>query len=203
MLFKRIPLSPHPTNLNSFTAEAKKVPKESSLKREVQAVKSILSGATSSDSKNQKKRNILEVFKKPSTSLSSPTSSRHRHLEKKPEHPLREKQRQHVVDKFEMECLGELKQMKIHDQAKRELVKLIQHMDTVIKKKYHTNNITEISDNVQSSYVKFVDFINLPDSQFSNLSSEMLEQVTDFFEKVVMTKNHKYVLRMFTSYKFN
>lgn len=171
--------------------------KESPLKREVQAVKSILSGATSSDSKNQKKRNILEVFKKPSTS-SSPTSSRHRQPDRKVEHP-QEKQRHHVVDKFEMECLGELKQMKIHDQAKRELVKLIQHMDTVIKKKYHTNNITEISDNVQSSYGKFVDFINLPDSQFSNLSSEMLEQITDFFEKVVMTKNHKYEFQQLCS----
>lgn len=82
-------------------------------------------------------------------------------------------------------------QMKIPDNAKRELVKLIQHMDTVIKKKYHSHNIAEISDSVQSSYVKFVDFINLPDSQFANLSSEMLELITDFFEKVVMTKNHK------------
>lgn len=81
--------------------------------------------------------------------------------------------------------------MKIPDPAKRELIKLIQHMDTVIKKKYHTNNATEISDSVQSSYVKFVDFISSPDSQLSNLSAEIFEQITDFFEKVVMTKNHK------------
>lgn len=87
-------------------AEARKPAKESPLKREVQAVKSILQGATSSDSKNQKKRNILEVFKKPSSS-SSPSSSRHKHLEKKPEHAPAK--RHHVVDKFEMECLGELK----------------------------------------------------------------------------------------------
>lgn len=71
----------------------------------MQAVKSILSGAKSSDTGNQKKRNILEVFKKPSSS----SPSRHKQSEKKPEH-VPEK-RHHVVDKFEMECFGELKVM--------------------------------------------------------------------------------------------
>lgn len=64
-------------------------------------------------------------------------------------------------------------------------------MDSIIKKKYLTNNIDEISDSVQNSYVKFVDFINSADSKFSSVSFEMIEQISDFFEKVVMTKNHK------------
>lgn len=66
-------------------------------------------------------------------------------------------------------------------------------LETVIKKKYSNNNIVELSESVQSSYVKFAEFINSTDSQFANVSSELIEQIIDFFEKVVMTRNHKYV----------
>lgn len=64
-------------------------------------------------------------------------------------------------------------------------------LDNVIKKKYSTSNIVEISDSVQNSYIKFADFINSTDSQFANVPSELIEQISDFFEKVVMTKNHR------------
>lgn len=81
--------------------------------------------------------------------------------------------------------------MKIPDSVKRELVRLTYLLDTVINKKYRTANITEISESVQSGYGKFVDLINSPDSVFANLTAEDLELITDFFEKVIMTKNHK------------
>lgn len=80
--------------------------------------------------------------------------------------------------------------MKIPDNAKKELMRLIQMLDTVIKKKYLTHNIMEISESVQSSYGKFLDFISSVNSEFSNVSPELSEQITDFFEKVVMTRNH-------------
>lgn len=80
--------------------------------------------------------------------------------------------------------------MKIPDSAKKELMCLIQMLDTIIKKKYLTHNIVEISESVQNSYGKFVDFISSVDSEFSNVSSELSEQIADFFEKVVMTRNH-------------
>lgn len=80
--------------------------------------------------------------------------------------------------------------MKIPDGAKKELMCLIQMLDTVIKKKYMTHNIAEITENVQSSYGKFVDFISSVDSEFSSVSPESSEQIADFFEKVVMTRNH-------------
>lgn len=80
--------------------------------------------------------------------------------------------------------------MKIPDSAKKELMCLIQMLDTIIKKKYLTHNIVEISESVQSSYGKFVDFISSVDSEFANVSSELSEQISDFFEKVVMTRNH-------------
>lgn len=205
-----------------------KKPKESPLKREVQAVKSILQGATGSggrgsdhastssidskqssksDRKLQKKRNLLEVFKKQTSQ--TPTKD----TDKTTKRILH-----HVVDKFELECLDALKvdrlicfftvwhldesnlrcfffffhfqHMKIPDNAKKELMCLIQMLDTIIKKKYLTHNIVEVSESVQNSYGKFIDFINSVDSEFTNVSSELNEQITDFFEKVVMTKNH-------------
>lgn len=67
-------------------------------------------------------------------------------------------------------------------------------LESVIKKKYASNNVVELSESVQSSYVKFAEFINSAESQFANVSSELIEQISDFFEKVVMTRNHKYVL---------
>lgn len=97
-----------------------KKPKESPLKREVQAVKSILQGATSSigrssdhastsstdskqssrsDRKQQKKRNLLEVFKK--TSSQTPSKESDKASSKRSHH--------HVVDKFELEFLDVLK----------------------------------------------------------------------------------------------
>lgn len=94
-----------------YLAATKKV-KESPLKREVQAVKSILQGGSStnnasrdrsqiaSDSKNtkdekkqNKKRNLLEVFKKPSSTKDAEKIVK----------------RAHVPDKFELECLDVLK----------------------------------------------------------------------------------------------
>lgn len=97
-----------------------KKPKESPLKREVQAVKSILQGATSAvgrssdhastssgdgkqssrgDRKHQKKRNILEVFKKHTSQ--TPSKDTDKSSTKRGHH--------HVVDKFELECLDVLK----------------------------------------------------------------------------------------------
>lgn len=66
-------------------------------------------------------------------------------------------------------------------------------LENVIKKKYLNSNIADLSESVQNSYVKFGEFINSADSQFVNVSSELHEQIIDFFEKVVMTRNHKYV----------
>ncbi|XP_055317993.1 rab5 GDP/GTP exchange factor isoform X2 [Sitodiplosis mosellana] len=179
----------------------KKCVKESPLKREVQAVKSILQGGSSSmrsdhqtihesqhskdahrhakdDKAKLKKRNLLEVFKKPSNA-------------KEIGKPAKQRTSPHVIDKFELECIEILKHLKIPDNAKKELTYLIQMLENVIKKKYLNSNIAELSDSVQNSYGKFADFINSPESQFAHVSPELIEQIIDFFEKVVMTRNHK------------
>lgn len=96
--------------------EKTKTARESPLKREVQAVKSILQGGSSSvrdhsdaqhskemrhakhDDKQtkQKKRNLLEVFKKPSNA-------------KDIGKPIKQRPVPHIVDKFELECIEVLK----------------------------------------------------------------------------------------------
>lgn len=87
--------------------------------------------------------------------------------------------------------LHTLQQLKIPDKSKKELKYFIQMLDSVIRKKYGTYNVTEISESVQNSYVKLLDFMNTEDSSFVTISPEMQELVIDFFEKIVMTKNHK------------
>lgn len=66
-------------------------------------------------------------------------------------------------------------------------------LENVIKRKYLNSNIDELSESVQNSYAKFAVFINSADSQFAHVSPELIEQIIDFFEKVVMTRNHKWV----------
>lgn len=65
-------------------------------------------------------------------------------------------------------------------------------LDSVVRKKYATENVNEISDCVQNSYVRLSDLMAKEDSHFASVSPECHELVVDFFEKVVMTQNHKY-----------
>lgn len=106
--------------LCTFASVERKGAKESPLKREVQAVKSILQGGSSSmrdhsqlhqeqlqhskdkthrhtrdDKAKLKKRNIFEVFKKPTNAVDMDKSVKQRN----------------VIDKFELECIEILKVM--------------------------------------------------------------------------------------------
>lgn len=82
-------------------------------------------------------------------------------------------------------------QLKIPETAKKDLKRLIQQLDNIIRKKYVSYNIDEISETVQTSYLQFADLMNSEEMHFVNIEPETKEQVTDFFEKCVMTKNHK------------
>lgn len=62
-------------------------------------------------------------------------------------------------------------------------------LDSVLRKKHATLNIDEISECVQSSYIELMEFMDSDHSSFVDVSPEMKEQIVDFFEKVVMTKN--------------
>lgn len=64
-------------------------------------------------------------------------------------------------------------------------------LENLIKKKSLNNNITELSECVQNGYGCFADLVNSPDSKFANVSTELIEQIIDLFERVVMTRNHE------------
>uniref|UniRef100_A0A6B2EM61 Putative vacuolar assembly/sorting protein vps9 n=1 Tax=Phlebotomus kandelakii TaxID=1109342 RepID=A0A6B2EM61_9DIPT len=123
-----------------------------------------------------KKRNILEVFKK------SPNAKE------------TEKQRYAKVlqlDKAELEYAEALKQLKLADDTKKELKYLIQMFDQLIHKKYTSYNVEKISDSVQTSYIKMSDYMSVEGSAFETTTPEQKEEILDFFEKCVMTRNHK------------
>uniref|UniRef100_A0A1L8DVM8 Putative vacuolar assembly/sorting protein vps9 n=1 Tax=Nyssomyia neivai TaxID=330878 RepID=A0A1L8DVM8_9DIPT len=123
-----------------------------------------------------KKRNILEVFKK-----SPNTKETH------------EKPRQYtkVLDKAELEYAEALKQLKLADETKKELKYLIQMFDQLIHKKYTSYNVDKISDSAQNSYIKMSDYMIAEGSAFEGTTPEQREEILDFFEKCVMTRNHK------------
>lgn len=54
----------------------------------------------------------------------------------------------------------------------------------------NTKNIDELSELVQNAYTKFSDIVH-NDASFQIATNEDREVTIDFFEKVVMTKNHK------------
>ncbi|GAB0090453.1 rab5 GDP/GTP exchange factor [Sergentomyia squamirostris] len=127
-----------------------------------------------------KKRNLLEVFKKSPNSREN-VADKQRHLHT----------RVYPLDKAELEYAEALKNLKLADETKKELKYLIQMFDQLILKKYPGYNVDKISDSVQNSYIKMSEYMNTEGSAFENTTAEQKEEILDFFEKCVMTKNHK------------
>lgn len=139
--------------------------------------------------KEPKKKNFLEVFKKSPLNKSDSMKAHDKSSQSSQQH--NQQHRNHVLDKSEIEYLEALKQLKIPDPAKKDLKRLIQQLDNIIRKKYASYNIDEISETVQNSYIQFADLINSEQLNFKGIEPEIRDQVMDFFEKCVMTKNHK------------
>lgn len=89
-----------------------------------------------------------------------------------------------------MEYLEGLKALKIAENAKKEIKYFFQMLEDIIKKKYSSYNVEEISENVQNGYQKFSEYLDTT-SNFADLSPELKEQIIDFFEKSIMTKYYK------------
>ncbi|KFB50752.1 AGAP005551-PA-like protein [Anopheles sinensis] len=126
----------------------------------------------------KKKLNIIELIKK---STPGRDSDKSRHHSRQP------------IEKLEQEYVDALKALKVEDAAKQELKYFIHMLDTQIRKKYATATIDEVSELVQNGYTKFRDFMQTENSKFAASSDELREQVLDFFERCIMTKNHKYL----------
>ncbi|ETN68118.1 Rab5 GDP/GTP exchange factor [Anopheles darlingi] len=136
-----------------------------------------LSSAGDRDEK-KKKLNLMELIKKSTPNRDS------------------EKSRQHsrqTFDKLEQEYVDALKALKVDEPAKQELKYFINMLDQEIRKKHTSSNIDEVSELVQNGYTKFREYMHRENSKFANASDEMREQVLDFFERCIMTKNHKYL----------
>jgi len=98
-----------------------------------------------------------------------------------------------VPDPTEDQFLLQLRQLRIPDDGKRKLKLEIQRLDTEIRKYMNGNggkNINELSDLVQNAYTKVSDTVH-NDPSFEIATNEDRDSAIDFFEKVVMTQNHK------------
>ncbi|XP_043647023.1 rab5 GDP/GTP exchange factor [Drosophila teissieri] len=104
-------------------------------------------------------------------------------------------QRGHVPDPTEGQFLLQLRQLRIPDDGKRKLKLEIQRLDSDIRKYMNGNggkNINELSDLVQNAYTKVSDIVH-NDPSFEIATNEDRDSAIDFFEKVVMTQNHKFL----------
>ncbi|XP_016993253.3 rab5 GDP/GTP exchange factor [Drosophila takahashii] len=104
-------------------------------------------------------------------------------------------QRGHVPDPTEGQFLLQLRQLRIPDDGKRKLKLEIQRLDSEIRKYMNGSggkNINELSDLVQNAYTKVSDIVH-NDPSFEIATNEDRDSAIDFFEKVVMTQNHKFL----------
>ncbi|XP_035785843.1 rab5 GDP/GTP exchange factor-like [Anopheles albimanus] len=137
-----------------------------------------LSSSSGDRDEKKKKLNLMELIKKSTPNRDSEKSRHHS---------------RQTFDKLEQEYVDALKALKVDEAAKQELKYFIHMLDQQIRKKHASSNIDEVSELVQNGYTKFRDYMHMENSKFANASEEMREQVLDFFERCIMTKNHKYL----------
>ncbi|KAH8339600.1 hypothetical protein KR067_001011 [Drosophila pandora] len=104
-------------------------------------------------------------------------------------------QRGYVPDPTENQFLLQLRQLRIPDDGKRKLKLEIQRLDGDIRKYMNghgSKNIDELSDAVQNAYTKVSDIVH-NDPSFEIATNDDRDSAIDFFEKVVMTQNHKFL----------
>ncbi|EDW76984.2 uncharacterized protein Dwil_GK21172 [Drosophila willistoni] len=104
-------------------------------------------------------------------------------------------QRGYVPDPTESQFILQFRQLRIPDDGKRKLKSDIQRLDSEIRKymnNYSSKNVDELSDLVQNTYTKVADIVH-NDPRFEIATNEDRDSAIDFFEKVVMTQNHKYL----------
>lgn len=68
---------------------------------------------------------------------------------------------------------------------------MIKRKDLEISKKFPQEQMVELIECVQNGYAELTDLMNNEQSTFAEVPTDMREAVMDFFEKVLMTKNHK------------
>lgn len=96
-----------------------------------------------------------------------------------------------MPDRTEMEFITGLKKLLISDDAKKKLKSDIQRLDATIRD-YLANHrsIDDLSECVQNAYTRLSEVLGR-DPRFQTASPEAREECMNFFEKVVMTRNHR------------
>ena len=99
----------------------------------------------------------------------------------------------YVPDATETQFILQLRQLRIPDDGKRKLNVEMQRLDNAIRSYMNSGapkNIDELSEIVQNAYTKFAELVH-SDSRFQIATNEDRESAIDYFEKVVMSQNHK------------
>jgi len=163
------------------------------VRKRPEALPSRLDGAADdAATKSNKKRNLLEVFRKsPSTSSTSsltlpPDSPR------SPRHQADASKSPRRMERHEIEFIEGLRAIRIVESAKNEIKLFFRVVEENIRKKYSTLNIDEISECIQNDYAKFAEYLEQT-ANFADLTPELKEQIIDFFEKSIMTKYYKHL----------
>ena len=102
-------------------------------------------------------------------------------------------QRNYTPDQTESQFILQLRQLHIPDDGKRKLKSEIQRLDHAIRSYMNSNvtkNIDELSEIVQNAYTRLTETVQ-NDQRFQIATNEDRQNAIDFFEKVVMTQNHK------------
>lgn len=106
-------------------------------------------------------------------------------------------QQQHQTNRvptaLETQFMLELRKLRLPDDGKRKLKIEIQRLDHDIRKYMNNNsskNIDELSDLVQNAYTRFAEMVH-NDPRFEIATNEDRDSAIDYFEKVIMTQNHK------------
>lgn len=108
-----------------------------------------------------------------------------------------QQQQQHQTNRvptaLETQFMLELRKLRLPDDGKRKLKIEIQRLDHDIRKYMNNNsskNIDELSDLVQNAYTRFAEMVH-NDPRFEIATNEDRDSAIDYFEKVIMTQNHK------------
>uniref|UniRef100_A0A1I8PDU5 Rab5 GDP/GTP exchange factor n=1 Tax=Stomoxys calcitrans TaxID=35570 RepID=A0A1I8PDU5_STOCA len=143
------------------------------------------SSAASSNTLTKKKSLMPSVIQ-----MTMPSQKKHSRQQQQRSH-----HKDYVPDPTEAQFLIKLRQLRIPDDGRTKLKNEIKHLDFDIRsylQANNTKNIDELSELVQNAYTKFADIVH-NDTSFQIATNEDREVTIDFFEKVVMTKNHKFL----------
>ncbi|XP_005185385.2 rab5 GDP/GTP exchange factor [Musca domestica] len=144
-----------------------------------------------SNTLTKKKSLVPSLVKSLTLQPSSQSSKKHSRQQQQRSHHHKD----YVPDPTEAQFILKLRQLRIPDDGRAKLKNEIQHLDYEIRSYLqgnNTKNIDELSELVQNAYSKFSDLVH-NDASFQIATNEDREMTIDFFEKVVMTRNHKFL----------